>query len=228
MNAIVLSNYVLSYPLPWDPWGGTSNPEYDKMAKAKETVLGYVEAWRWWPIKTFGLDANGIRDYFPVAENFDNHIWSWSGENLADAPPSFNNANGFYAYNLEGIEDHAQCHLFGRVALYGDVIHCKHGYRAEKARILDVWVNKDYTRSHPKVWDTIKDIPQVKGIYDTYDPSVCDSRGEKGDYQCLILEHQKELSGTSLLDGRMINLPSNQTMLVIDGHSPNRNPFRIP
>jgi len=247
-NNIAVNNPVsgwFSVPSYWY-WENPPDP-----LPPKETVIGYVEAWRWWPIKAIDVKNYGadwfyaynfegilrsveyIREYYPTAENFTNRIWSWSAENVADEPPSFNNANGFYAYNLEGIEDHEACQLFGRVALYGDVIHCKYGYRAEKARILDVWVDKDYTRDHPEAWSELEKIPQVKGIFDTSDPFLYNSRGEKENYQCLTLEHQKELSGTSLSDGPTTSPRSNQTMLVIDRKSRIRiqkrwNPSRIP
>jgi len=79
-----------------------------------------------------------------------------------------------------------------------------------------VWVDEDYIRENHSIWELLRRIPQVKGTFDTHDPILYNSRGEREDYQCLILEHQKELSGTSLSDGRTTSRPSNQTMLVID------------
>ena len=203
---------------PGDPLKFTEPP--------KETVLGYVEAWRWW-IPKIVSDGDDIH---PASNNTE-YTWSWDGENIATEPPTFDNSHGFYAYKLAGIEDHQNA-LFGRVALYGDVVYCKYGYRAEKARILDVWVDKEHAREYPATWAQLQSIPQVKGVFDTSDARIYRSDGEREDYQCLTLEHLKELSGTSLSDGPTISpcQQSNQTELLIDLRSNlwerlNRNPF---
>ena len=193
-----------------------------------ETSIGYVEAWRWWPLQRRTDDG----PLFPFAENYD-YAWSWSGENIASRPPRPDNTDGFYAYNDRGIEDHPECHLFGRVALYGDVVHHQYGYRAEKARILDVWVDKDSIKARPEIWGAIKHIPQVKGVYDTYDPTLYKPDGEKENYQCLILVTHKELSGTNLSVGQTTSVPPSAqspllTTLVIDRMSRNPLPLRVP
>ena len=193
-----------------------------------ETSIGYVEAWRWWPLQRRTDDG----PLLPFAENYD-YAWSWSGENIASRPPRPDNTDGFYAYNDRGIEDHPECHLFGRVALYGDVVHHQYGYRAEKARILDVWVDKDSIKARPEIWGAIKHIPQVKGVYDTYDPTLYKPDGEKENYQCLILVTHKELSGTNLSVGQTTSVPPSAqnpllTTLVIDRMSRNPLPLRVP
>jgi hypothetical protein len=234
ITAITMQRVAQSFT-PSLPWRGRLDP-YQFPERPKEIVLGYVEAWRWWIL---AMRPSGFNDdsIYPGSNNC-GYLWNWDGENMSDAPPTFDNTNGLYAYTIEGIEDHQNA-LFGRVALYGDVVHCKHGYRAEKARILDVWMDVDYIRENPSRWELLKAIPQVKGTFDTHDPRLYKANGERGDYQCLILESQKELSGTSLSDGLTTNPSSNrlpsQTMLVIDRRSrPTWNqpfwnqPFRAP
>lgn len=169
--------------------------------KPVETVIpGYVEAWRW-----FGIN----QDLNPISVNNSAHVYNWSGENVADHPPRERNSNGFYAYKPSCILDHVNGFLLGRVALYGDVVECAYGYRAEKLRILDAWVDKDLECSPEtdrEKFDHFMSIPQVKGVYDTFDPRVVNIFGNEGDYQCLTLETRKELSGLSLSGGRTMTM----------------------
>ena len=70
------------------------------------------------------------------------------------------NKRGFHAYQPAAIESVGVDSplLFGRVALYGDVVVHKHGYRAEKARILDTWCA-------PEMWARLSRNKQVKGTF---------------------------------------------------------------
>ena len=92
------------------------------------------------------------------------------------------NRLGFYAYKDASIERIASGVplLFGRVALYGDVVVHKHGYRAEKARILDAWCAPDW-------WGKLSGVRQVKGTYHIK---------SAGDREWLTLATLTELSDT--------------------------------
>jgi hypothetical protein len=94
------------------------------------------------------------------------------------------NKLGFYAYKPASIEriGVGSPLLFGRVALYGDVVVHKHGYRAEKARILDTWCA-------PEMWGKLSRIKQVKGTFNIK---------TTGDTEWLTLVTLTELSDTTL------------------------------
>ena len=203
INAVTIS-YINRHMWSWG-YAEESNDSQPAPAPLDTIIPGYIEAWRWWEVGTDGMETR------PTSTS-DDHIYKWSGENIADMPPREWNTNGFYCYKPVGIQDHA-ADLFSRVAIYGDMVECEYGYRAEKLRILDVWVDVDLKQSDPEAFDTLMAIPQVKGTFDTSDGRIVDIYGNIGDHQCLTLENHKELSGTSLLGGRT-------TMMVIDrvGH----------
>jgi hypothetical protein len=110
----------------------------DECLPPVETFVGHVPAWRWWkvvqgPHDTIRLGSTGIDDF----------VWEW-GENIATdygdgdpVPITLDNEVGFHAFKEDGITQ-MDGDVFGRVALYGDVAEHELGYRAEKARILDL------------------------------------------------------------------------------------------
>lgn len=190
-----------------------------------EVVPGYVEAWRWFEAAISRNNDGSVASIHPISTGDGDHVYEWDGENVAYCPPTLSNNRGFYAYKQPYILDH-QAALFGRVALYGDIVECEYGYRAEKCRILDVWVRYcDLRVNIPDVYQYLMDIPQVKGAFDAFDPSLIDWNGNKGDYQCLTLESRKELSGTSLSGGQTTMTPDgiSRNMILIDMPRENQN-----
>lgn len=190
-----------------------------------EIVPGYIEAWRWFEATISHNDDGSVASIHPISTGDGDHVYEWDGENVADCPPTLSNNRGFYAYKQPYILDH-QAALFGRVALYGDIVECEYGYRAEKCRILDVWVQYcDLRVNVPDVYQYLMDIPQVKGSFDTFGPVLVDWNSNKGDYQCLTLESRKELSGTSLSGGQMTMTPdgTSRNMILIDMPRENQN-----
>jgi hypothetical protein len=117
-----------------------------------EVHVGYVTGWRWWLLDDKSSQPHPCSIGLP-------YRWQWAGENSTEEL-SMGNQRGFYAYKSASIERIASgCSLlFGRVALYGDVVVHKHGYRAEKARILDAWCA-------PEWWGKLSRIKQVKGTF---------------------------------------------------------------
>jgi hypothetical protein len=140
-----------------------------------EVHVGYVTGWRWWLLDDKTRTPNPCSIGLP-------YRWKWSGEN-STGELRLSNRIGFYAYKSASIERIAAgCSLlFGRVALYGDVVVHKNGYRAEKARILDAWCA-------PEWWGRLCDIQQVKGTFQIK---------TKGDEEWLTLETLTELSDTT-------------------------------
>jgi len=162
-----------------------------------EVCIGYVEGWRWFDI---GCEDEGLQ---PVSVN-QPYVWKW-GENVAMnalwtelVRPSLMNSFGFYAYKSDWIAAHKAA-TFGRVALYGDVVEHKFGYRAEKARILDLWCSE-----HD--WPALSAQPQVKGVYRLTPARLLNADGVLGGYQCLTLENRRELRGTSLSNGPTVTM----------------------
>lgn len=137
-----------------------------------EVHVGYVTGWRWWL-----LDAKTSQPH-PCSIGLP-YRWKWTGENSTDGL-RMANRRGFYAYDAAGIETifSGGPLLFGRVALYGEVVVHKQGYRAEKARILDAWCA-------PEWWDKLRAVRQVKGIFEI----VC-----QGGEEWLKLETRTALS----------------------------------
>jgi hypothetical protein len=149
-----------------------------------EAYVGYVTGWRWWL-----LDEKSKNPY-PCSIGAP-YRWEWAGEN-STGELSLANRLGFYAYKSASIELIASgSHLlFGRVALYGDVIVHKHGYRAQKARILDAWCA-------PECWGKLSRVKQVKGTYNIT---------TMGDTEWLTLATLTELNDTTLSDSPRIAL----------------------
>ena len=175
-----------------------------------ETYIGYVTAWRWWkaqdgPHDTIRLGSTGV----------DTFVWDW-GENIAkdymnsqnptDEPITLENEVGFHAFKEDSIE-HMGGDVFGRVALYGDVAVHKLGYRAEKARILDLWV-------HPGLWEKAKFIPKVRGTFTVEEipdehSIILDKEGNpfpKGHSQWVLFQHLNALKSGFPSDSPMTRL----------------------
>lgn len=140
-----------------------------------EVRVGYLTGWRWW------LLDDKTRNPHPCSIGAP-YRWKWSGEN-STGELRLSNRIGFYAYKSACIEriGVGSSLLFGRVALYGDVVVHKNGYRAEKARILDAWCA-------PEWWGKLRSIQQVKGTFQIKN---------KGDEEWLTLETLAELSDTT-------------------------------
>jgi hypothetical protein len=117
-----------------------------------EVYVGYVTGWRWWLLDDKSRNPHPCSIGTP-------YRWQWAGEN-STGQLRLSNKLGFYAYKSASIEriGGESPLLFGRVALYGDVVVHKHGYRAEKARILDAWCA-------PEWWGKLSRIKQVKGTF---------------------------------------------------------------
>ena len=117
-----------------------------------EVYVGYITGWRWWLLDDKSKRPNPCSIGAP-------YRWQWAGENSTEQL-QLSNRLGFYAYKSASIERIGvdSTLLFGRVALYGNVVVHKHGYRAEKARILDAWCA-------PEMWDRLCPIKQVKGTF---------------------------------------------------------------
>jgi hypothetical protein len=204
----------------------------DIVSESTNVCVGYITAWRWWGVAETTLIPSGnryIRDFLPRSTAWENH-WKWSGENIArnlhdilydvrecsqtEITPE--NQLGFYAFKDNGIEHvDSDAVLFGRVALYGDVCEHEYGYRAEKARILDVYCREDW---YPK----LSHIPQIKGIYKITDKPpvlspIVDSDGNPYTYEenckCLSLVPVKiESCGMSPSDSPTIPEPLTLTI----------------
>jgi hypothetical protein len=149
-----------------------------------ETYVGYVTGWRWWLLDEKSPNPHPCSIGIP-------YRWQWSGENATEEL-SLANRRGFYAYKSASVEriGVGSPLLFGRVALYGDVIVHKHGYRAEKARILDAWCA-------PEWWGKLSRVKQVKGTYKI---------NTTGDTEWLTLATLIESSDTTLSDSPRIPL----------------------
>jgi hypothetical protein len=160
-----------------------------------ETVIGYQEAWRWWAAD---MPLSGELQLRSIAKD---SVWKWDEENLAryidteDDPLGIDAAitsllkfehwlaGGFYAYKPESIEK-VGARFFGRVALYGTVVECTRGFRAEKARVLDVWCSDE------KLYNLVHQHPQVRGLFNLSAPKILDINGEeRTDISWLTLEN---------------------------------------
>jgi hypothetical protein len=179
----------------------------DECLPPVETFVGHVPAWRWWkvvqgPHDTIRLGSTGIDDF----------VWEW-GENLATymgddekEPITLENAVGFHAFKEDGITQMGG-DVFGRVALYGDVAEHELGYRAEKARILDLWCA-------PIFWDKMQHIPKVRGTFSfSFEPEIAfailDQDGKpyrKGESTWLLLETLNALGSSNPSDSQTIRL----------------------
>jgi hypothetical protein len=149
-----------------------------------ETYIGYVTGWRWWLLDDKSKRPSPCSIGIP-------YRWEWAGENSA-GELQLSNRVGFYAYKSASIERIGAVNslLFGRVALYGDIVVHKHGYRAQKARILDAWCA-------PEMWARLSAIKQVKGTFDIR---------TTGDTEWLTLETLAESSDTIHSDSPMMPL----------------------
>ena len=164
-------------------------------------VVGYQEAWRWW----------GFHDGKPESRAVTQYTWEWDEENVAgfyisagrrlstDVVPFEKwTCGGFYAFKPDSIEVDEGAMFFGRVALYGLVFEHTRGYRAEKARILDVW-----TYSNSAYNELSDDHPQIKGVFFYTPCQTLDQIGEeRKDAVWLTLENHREspsLSRSSFL-----------------------------
>jgi len=163
---------------------GTACMAREKLISMKETMsspevyVDYVTGWRWWLLDDKSSTPHPCSLGAP-------YRWKWGGEN-STGHLTLGNRLGFYAYKSACIEKVGVDSplLFGRVALYGDVVAHKHGYRAEKARILDAWCA-------PEWWGKLAQIQQVKGTYKI---------NATGDTEWLTLATHTELSDTTLSD----------------------------
>jgi hypothetical protein len=171
--------------------------------KEIETVIGYQEGWRWWRLRP--TECSDIGDTADILGSIamSDSTWKWDEENVAEnfgrsrkakSPPLTKRSDtGFYAYKPNDIELLDRYHdykypffFFGRVALYGDVWEHERGYRAEKARVLEVWCPDQ------DMYDLLNDHPQVKGIYHVSPSSILDANGNERSDQWLTLENLKE------------------------------------
>jgi len=147
----------------------------NKPMNSPEAYVGYVTGWRWWLLDETMNNPHPCSIGAP-------YRWNWAGENSA-GQLRLSNRLGFHAYQPGSIEPIGVDSplLFGRVALYGDVVVHKHGYRAEKARILDTWCA-------PAMWGKLSRNKQVKGTFKI---------NTNGDAAWLTLETHTELSDTT-------------------------------
>jgi hypothetical protein len=166
-----------------------------KTREAPETYIGHVEGWRWWLLNDkSSLDPHPCSIAIP-------YRWKWAGENaccnekignyfnpaemrtvgaITQHTVAIDNKLGFYAYKQENLEvprgwGEQPPFLFGSVALYGLLCRHQHGFRAEKARIIDVWCQ-------PCMWYQLQVVPQVKGVFYL-----------RTEEQCLELAMRKQL-----------------------------------
>lgn len=146
--------------------------------------VGYITGWRWWLLDTKSKSPSPCSIGLP-------YRWEWATEN-STGKLSMGNKLGFYAYESASIERIGvdSSLLFGRVALYGEVIVHKRGYRAEKARILDAWCA-------PEMWSKLSRNKQVKGTFNIHNT---------GDEEWLTLETLRELSDITPSDSPKIPL----------------------
>jgi|GEM_PF-1364857 len=151
---------------------------------APEDYVGYVTGWRWWLLDETSKNPHPCSIGVP-------YRWEWAGENTT-AELTLANKQGFYAYKAASVErvKSGLPLLFGRVALYGDVVVHKHGYRAQRARILDAWCA-------PELWGKLSRVKQVKGTYKITN---------MGDTEWLTLATLTELSDTIPSDSPRIPL----------------------
>lgn len=199
MNQIMNHYANMAFLMPSFIMGKTSkHVSLSKPEPPVETMVGYVEGYRWWNAKrgphgTVRLGSTGIE-----------YLWEWGENRCGDAmwagdgtQVSMYNSVGFHAFKKDSIEKLGN-DFFGRVALYGDVCEHKLGYRAEKARILDLWCK-------PELWEQMQHVPKVCGTF-TVEPetyTILDKDGEPfqtGDTSWLILTNRKELSDTNPSD----------------------------
>jgi hypothetical protein len=141
-----------------------------------DAYVGYVTGWRWWLLDDKSQNPNPCSLGAP-------YKWKWSGEN-STGRLTMSNRLGFYAYKSASIEKIGveSPLLFGRVALYGEVVAHRHGYRAEKARILDAWCAPEY-------WDKLANVRQIRGTFQIK---------TAGETEWLTLATLTELSDTTL------------------------------
>lgn len=173
-----------------------------------ETCIGYVEAWRWWDASWDGEDIS-------LASTGVDYLWE-PGENVAigdrEKYPHIKNVElhnsvGFHAFKKDGIEQLSD-DVFGRVALYGMVAEHTLGYRAEKARILDLWVS-------PELWEKMQFYPKVRGTFtlQTEPSRIVDARGfSYGEQTWLTLANQCDGLSSSPSDSPRMRLPIRNRM----------------
>lgn len=204
------------YPLFFD-WGAPLHsgppsfgpvvfPTEPVASPAPETCIGWVEGWRWWRVK---LDSRGAyASLLPMSlggGEEGNRTWvpaNTGCECIAEGKVTLTSDAGLYAYMRPYISGEwgSGAGVIGRVALYGDVVEHTHGYRAEKARVLEVWVR-------PQYYADMSCPPFVVG---TYEIVACPSPILQSDgitpyeenRQCLKLENRRESPATSLWSGR--------------------------
>jgi hypothetical protein len=155
------------------------------------TYVGYKIGWRWWRLRfgnphgivvsTFRWDwtkENQSREPF-----YSYHHSYWGAEEFADEEnpltfPSLDNETGLYAFKETHIElppplvcdplgfSESDIRLFGKVALYGQVVEHEFGYRAQKARILDVWCKSSVT-------EQLEGTNRVRGVFVVQEDQIC-------------------------------------------------------
>ena len=173
-------------------------PSHKRLPRDPNPIIGYQEAWRW-----FSVRGDSQRNIALVSLSAD-YEWLWDSENYANLKAhagDFTPGPGFYAYKSDHVEDPEATagwfsfgmeFCFARVALYGTVIEHEYGFRAEKARILDVWCKNE------KRYDTVCHHPQVKGIFKFTYPTLLDYMGrQRTDVEWLTLENRKECAVSS-------------------------------
>lgn len=93
--------------------------------------LGEITAWRWWQIHPNGLLKSCSM----------NTLWPRTEPLKCDgAPPNGRDGRGIYCFKTEGnaLNENVGGNVFGRVAIWGTIIECTHGYLAEYAKIISI------------------------------------------------------------------------------------------
>lgn len=187
-----------------------------------EIVIGYQEAWRWWRTRDKALSSfeKQLRSFFKLDELYGDlwstalsTAWEWDKENTVRDKKCWKINGGFHAFKPDSIQEILECDFFGRVALYGDVIECDYGYRAEKSRLLDVWC------SSKELYESFKQHTQVRGTFKVEQRSVLilDQYGnERSPEQWLTLEN---------LDGSPVSSQSSFHLTSL--HTPWRSPKNL-
>jgi hypothetical protein len=151
-------------------------PKMDKPIKELETVVGYAEAWKFWDYKiedgVFYLKSQLLKVpvFMATSQEYISHCycggWQPSFLSTSEDIHSPHHTCGFYGYKENGMSaSHSLLYgsfarVLGRVAFYGTVVECEYGYRAQKMRILDLWLPASALYKHQK---PIPDSPLIRG-----------------------------------------------------------------
>jgi hypothetical protein len=154
--------------------------------ESSDTIIGYAEAWKIWYCSYQITDRSLILNPMicvlpslgPVSDKeyqaqchcsrvryHQGLIWlNWTRRGRVTFLPSrfpFVHECGFYGFKKDGfdlklVKSGVETLAVGRVAFYGNVVECQYGYRAEKMRLLDLWVPEN-------VQDEVKYSSLIRG-----------------------------------------------------------------